>query len=327
MQDMNRRFLRSGIAFAAALMLQAALADKNDPPVFTPLSIVQRPDSLDECYLATAGNLAKGDEPSVKLTIAPDGTLKELTLPEGSPEWMKELSGCAIKQFRFSPASRNGNPIEGQASLTITFRARGPDSSAGVAIENVGPLITPPRLLSKAGSLIGCIPTNIKPGQLSRFVVSITVLPDGSARDLILPPGSEFWHEKIADCILRHLTFYPGTLDGVPVEAQATLPLVITNDSGELSSSELRSTAAELEAAYRACYPSDLLTMTSAHYRFNVATNGKVSNPKVVKGTGDRRLDEAGACMMKMLEFTPMKQNGRGIKSIVTWELPIRPPR
>ncbi|MBM2854684.1 MAG: hypothetical protein HW417_1612, partial [Steroidobacteraceae bacterium] len=72
---MNRRFVQGGIAIAAAVMLQPALADKDDPPEFTPLSIVQRPDSFDECHAETAGNLAMGIERRVELTIAADGTL------------------------------------------------------------------------------------------------------------------------------------------------------------------------------------------------------------------------------------------------------------
>jgi hypothetical protein len=304
------------------------LAGKNDAPVWTPPRIVQRPDNFDDCHSETAGDLARSAERSVNLTIAADGTLKDFTLPEGSPDWMKDLSACAMKRFRFSPATRNGKPAETPVSLTIKFRARGPNPPADMVIEGVGALITAPRLGARPEGLNLCFPDRqAVPGMLNRLVVTVTILPDGSWRDLTFPPGSESWQEEVARCMLGRITFLPGTLDGVPVEAQATLPLVVTTGSGNVVNPKLRSTAEELEAAYRACYPLDLLTITSATYRFDVATNGHVSNPKVVKGSGDPLLDEAGACILKMLEFSPLKQNNRAMKSSVTWELPIRPPR
>jgi outer membrane biosynthesis protein TonB len=47
--------------------------------------------------------------------------------------------------------------------------------------------------------------------------------------------------------------------------------------------------------------------------------------PKLIKSSGDPRLDEAGLCIMKMLKFTPAMQGGRAVNSTVTWELPMRP--
>jgi TonB family protein len=244
---------------------------------------------------------------------------------------MKDLSGCALNQFRFSPATRDGEPVETNASLTIRFRVRGPDQSTGVSIENVGPLIIPPRIRAKGGDINTCLTAdNPRPGSVSRFIATYTVLPDGSVQDLVLPPGSERSQEEIARCILNRAKFLPGTRDGVPVAAEVKMPIVLRadgSDEGAFITPTLRSTDEEVEAAYRACYPPELLTMAAAIYKFNVSTNGHVSNPKVVKGSGDPRIDDAGVCIMKMLEFSPLIQNGRAVKSYVTWELPIRPHR
>lgn len=326
---MNRRLLRGGIAIAAACMLQAALADKNDPPVITPFSILQRPDRLDDCHSDSGGDLGRNVELKVELTIATDGAIKAFSLPEGSPEWMKDLSGCALNQFRFSPATRDGTAVETKASLSIKFRARGAGQSAGLVIDNVGPLIVPPKILSGAGEIDSCFPESVRrQGVASRFVTTITILPDGSLRDLMLPPGSDSWQEAAARCALEKLTFLPGTLDGIAVEAHATLPIEFNyNNEKSLVTPKIRSTADQIEAAYSACYPSDSLTMTSAIYRFDVSIIGHVSNPKVVKSSGDPRLDESGACILKMLRFFPMKQNGQTVNSYMTLELPLRPHR
>lgn len=325
---MKRRFLRGGIAIAAAVMLQAALLGETDVPEFTPLRIIQRPDNFDVCHAEVAGELAMDNAPSVELTIAADGTLSKYSLSEGSPDWMKELSGCAVKKLKFLPGTRQGTAVERRASLTIKFRARGPEELAYITVENVGPLITSPMISRGSRDTSGCYPERVKRlGQLSRIVVTLTIMPDGSVTDVTLPPGSEPWHEETIRCVLDRVTFIPGTLDGLPVAAQATLPIVMQFDSGKISAPELRSSIEQLEAAYRTCYPPDSLTMASAFYNFIIASNGKVSNPKLVKGTGDPRLDEAGACILKMLEFTPLMQNGRTMKSLVTWELPLRPHR
>lgn len=325
---MNLWILRGSIAIAACVLHQAALGNEGDVAKFTPPRIVQRPDNFDNCHAQAVSDFGKDNESSVKLTIADDGTLKEYSLADGSPEWMKELSRCAVEQLRFAPATRDGSAVERDAVLTMGFRKGGPETSTGITIEEVGPLVTPPYLSRESRDTSDCYPERIRrSGQVSRIVVSITILPDGTLTDVTLPPGSEPWQEKAMRCVLDRVTFFAGTRDGLPVEAKATIPIVMKFKSDKISAPELRSSAEELEAAYRACYPEDLLTMASAFYSFDVGTSGHVSNPKVINGTGDPRLDEAGACIMKMLEFKPFMRNGRPMKSHVTWELPIRPHR
>jgi hypothetical protein len=325
---MKSRFLRGGIAITACALSQAALGNDADVAEFTPPRIVQRPDNFDNCHVQVVGDLGKKDEPTVNFTIAEDGTFKNYSLPDGSPDWMKELSRCVLEQLRFSPGTRQGQVADLGAFVAIKFRARSPDPSAGIAIEKVDSLVTPPLISRRSRDTDGCYPDRIaRLGEVSRFLVTITILADGSVTDMTLPVGSEPWQDEAARCMLGRLVFVPGTRDGLPVAAQATIPFVMQIEGGKVIPPELRSTGEELEAAYRACIPSDLLTMASAFYSFDIATNGKVSNPKVVKGTGDPRLDEAGACILKMLEFTPLMQNGRGMRSHATWELPLRPHR
>jgi TonB family protein len=275
-----------------------------------------------------AGDLAGQDQPTVQLRIAADGTLEKFTLPERSPDWMKELAGCAVEKFRFAPATRQGVAEARDAFFTIKFRARGPEELAYITVEDVGPLITSPFLVRGSQDTSDCYPDRIRrPGQLSRIVVTMKIMPDGSATDVALPTGSEPWHEETIHCLLDRINFFPGTVDGLPVSAQATLPFVIQFHAGKINTPELRSSTEQLEAAYHACYPPDLATVAAAFYSFDIAANGRVTNPKVVDGTGNARLDEAGVCIMKMLEFTPLMKNGRAMRSHVTWRLPIRPSR
>ncbi len=104
------------------------------------------------------------------------------------------------------------------------------------------------------------------------------------------------------------------------------MPISVATE-GDSTVSSLRSSREEVEGAYRACYPPDTLAMTSAFYTFDIATNGKLKNPKVIKSSGNPRLDEVGKCILDLLEFKPMMRNGQPIRSQATWELPLRPPR
>ena len=156
--------------------------------------------------------------------------------------------------------------------------------------------------------------------------MKLTVNPDGTASDLEMPLGSEPWHEETARCVIDRITFTPGSRDGQPVKAEASMPILMRTEGDSVAVSSLRSSNEEVEAAYRACYPPDTLAMTSAFYTFDIATNGKLKNPKVIKSSGDPRLDDAGKCILSLLEFKPMMRNGEPIKS-QAMGLPIRPPR
>ena len=325
---MTRQPLRGAIGIAFAVMLHAAFADQISVSEFNPPRIVQRPDSFDGCIARSVGRLERDVEQSVELKIATDGTLLKFSLPEGSPEWMNELSGCVLRQIQFAPADEEHSRVERSAYLPIKFRVRRPEQGASIFIENVGPLLTPPRMKRRAGDPDSCFPYEIRKRRVvSRFLVSMTIQSDGSVTDVTLPVGGESWYEATALCLLDQMSFIPGTRDGVPAAAQSTLPIVTKSEKGQVSRPQLRSTAEILEAAYRACYPPGLASRGSALYSFNVAANGRVTNPKLAKSSGDTRLDVIGACIMQKLEFSPLMQNGRAMRSTATWELPIRPPR
>ena len=312
-----------GAAIAGMLLAQSAVSADELVAKFGAPRILQIPESFPACRVEPAGALRT--EMAVDLDIAADGKVRKITLTDKSPAWFKGLAECAVTQLRFAPATWDGLPDESTASVTFNLRASGSSDASYVEIDAMGPVITPPRL-QPGRDRHSCFPDQMT-GRVGRFVVTLTVMPDGSVANMTLPTGSEPWVEKTAHCLLGQATFIPGTTNGVPVQAQATLPIVYKSQDGEVKQPELRSSNADIEAAYRECYPPDLVTFASAFYRFDVATNGRVTNPRLVKGTGDSRLDAAGLCILPKLEFTPFMQDRRAIRSNVTWELPMRPPR
>lgn len=312
--------------FLATVVSAAATADDFVVPAITAPRIILQPENPADCFAPAAPVTGDVDDVSVRLVIAADGAVTKISLPDGSPGWMNGLTDCVLDKVKFAPALRNGVAVEFQASLALRFSASGTDR-AGVGIEKVGPLMTAPRLVQMPEGTDDCFPAGIaKRGSVARFVISLTIMPDGEVTDVKMPLGSEPWYEKTARCVLERVVFIPGTSDGSPVAAQSSLPIVYKTVEGNVSSPQLRSSDEEIEIAYRACYPSGLNAIASAYYSFDVAPNGRVSNPKVFKGSGDPALDAVGICVMTRLEFTPLVQNGRAIRAKVTWELPIRPP-
>lgn len=317
--------MRRVIGAAIAGLVLTPSAVRADQPVakFVAPRILEVPESFSGCHATPAG--AARNELSVTMDIAADGKIEEIRLADKSLAWAKQLADCAVAQLHFAPGTRDGVPDESTANVTFKLRAIGSGNAGNVEIDSMGPVITPPRL-QPGRDRNRCFPDQMT-GGVGRFVVTFTVMPDGSFSNVTLPTGSEPWVEKTAHCLLGQATFMPGTANGVPVEAQATLPIVYKSRDGEVKQPELRSSNADIEAAYRECYPPDLVTFASAFYRFDISTNGRIMNPKLVKGTGDPRLDAAGLCILPKLEFTPFMQDGRAIRASVTWELPMRPPR
>ncbi|MBO0710433.1 MAG: energy transducer TonB, partial [Acetobacteraceae bacterium] len=59
----------------------------------------------------------------VRVQVAPDGSLASVSLAQssGSPA-LDEAALAAVRQSRFSPATRGGVPVAGAAEVPIVFR-------------------------------------------------------------------------------------------------------------------------------------------------------------------------------------------------------------
>jgi len=165
---------------------------------------------------------------------------------------------------------------------------------------------------------------------------SVTVMvihsASGELTDVQIPPGTPEWLAGAARCVVAQLPFKPERINGVPVETRIAVPvnfgLTDTREKkpARLESPVLRSTPAELEAASRQCFPPGLEGGAVISYRIEIEVDGRVGQTKVIESSGDRRLDKAGACIVKKLRFSPALRGGKAVKTTTIWKLLVKRP-
>lgn len=194
------------------------------------------------------------------------------------------------------------------------------------------PTVEPPQLLPGAADLSDCYPPGAAMmGREGRVVVTVMVHPDGTASDPEFGLGTEDWQRRAARCVVERLRFSPPTRDGVPVAARATVPIVlgIAGASGKVpafDAPQLRSDAATVAAVQRDCYPAGATAAQAPVFRFTVGVDGRARNVKLLKSGGDPRLDAAGKCIVRKLEFKPLIRGSQAVRSSVSWTIPVGPP-
>lgn len=306
-----------------SMIWPAAGAEKYVPP-----KLLEASGDLKACSVQPPRDDLLPLELTLELSVGIDGRARDASWRKDAPRWAQGLSGCLAEKLRIQPAAVDNELVEVRASLHVQLESDHGNSSGAAGIGKIGPLVTWPSRRTSPRGTDDCFPRSTpRLPRAAQFVVQLTVQPDGSISEVTLSDGSEPWQEAAARCVLEQLTFRPGSRDGVLVSTRISQPISATAGSGRISTPKLRSTVPEIEAAYRACYPPDMISVGSAHYLFDLATDGKVSNPEVIKSSGDARLDEVGACILAHLKFRPTKLGGRAMPGRATWELQVRPPR
>lgn len=317
---------RLGIHCIALAMLAGVPVKSNsaespiaEPGVSSPAKMHKAsPEDLGTCYAATARGAGSEGKVDVIATIEPDGSISQVTLPPGIEPWQEETAQCVMKLLRFDAAVANGVPTRSQVLVPLNFSL--PDE----------PVLVPPRLQPSSPQAVGrCYSRYARStGQEGRLFVSITVEADGRVSKIDMPKGIEPWQEETAKCVLGVLKFHPGTVDGVPVAAQATMPLYFSLiGSPKFDSPKLVSTQPEQEDANQRCYPPDSSAIAQPQYRLTITRSGKATRITVVESTGDERLDQAGICLLKLLRFQPAMRGKAAVESTTVLPVILAPPK
>jgi TonB family protein len=200
------------------------------------------------------------------------------------------------------------------------------------AADDAKQVVTAPSIRAPKQGYTACYSASALYGREGRVLVEVIIEPDGSVGKVVFPIGTEPWQQDTAHCILKRALITPGTVDGKPVSAQAVLPINFSladefGNAAKFDGPKLLSEPGEVEDAYRACYPEDMLAMQTAHYRLTIGTNGRARNIKLIESGGDVQLDEAGICVIQKLQFKPTQRDGEAVTSTITLPLKMRPAR
>jgi TonB family protein len=172
----------------------------------------------------------------LKAEILKDGSVGEITVVdgvEGHPA-LEESAIKALRQWRFSPATENGQPVDMTIQIPIAFRldnhkrANGDTRTGGdtKADETMPQLIT--------GSIVTPeYPEEARDaGVTGRLLVETEVLPDGTTGKITIKEGIAGYpgFDQMAIEAVRQWRFTPGTRDGKPVTCTVMIPVEFSLD-------------------------------------------------------------------------------------------------
>lgn len=193
--------------------------------------------------------------------------------------------------------------------------------------------VVAPMLQPNSADLSHCYPHGAASlGREGVVVVRFVVQPDGTATDPQFALGTEPWQQQAARCVLANSRFRPGMVDGVVAAVETTMPVTlgIVRASGkapEFHSPEIRSNAEAIRRAHHDCYPASTVATQTPVFRFTVGVDGRARNVRLLKSGGDPRLDKAGACIVKKLQFKPLLRGSQAVRSTVSMPIELSPPQ
>ncbi len=202
-------------------------------------------------------------------------------------------------------------------------------SPAACPAETAPDGVIPPRLMNASSEeFSGCYSQAARrAGVEGRVEMKITVGTDGRVSQHELPHGVEPWQKATAGCIVEKLRYEPAKRDGVPIPARVSFSLSLSIDGSDpLTLAKLAASEDELAAAIRSCYPAGGQEKATPEYRVTVNVRGWPSQVMLVKSTGDKKLDKAGACALKKLRFDPARRGDRPVMSTLLVPIELAPP-
>jgi outer membrane biosynthesis protein TonB len=317
---MVRDFLRS---MAASLLVSSPAAWTTEPGAraLTP-DVPARirpapPEQFARCFTKSAPRTTVDEKVQVVATISPDGKAGNLRFPLDIESWQEETARCVMGLLQFDPATHDGEPVAMDVSVPLILK------------RPAAPSVIPPRLVYvNPDELTDCYARSARrAGAEGRIQIGLTIEPDGRVSRYELPPGIEPWQKVTAECVIARLRFEPATRDGVPFTTRIEFPLNFALEGTvPLTLAKLVASDDEVEAATRHCYPADRQETATSQYRVTVNVRGWPSQVMLVESSGDKKLDHAGACVIKKLRFEPAKRGEQPVMSTLLMPITLRPP-
>lgn len=322
--------LTTSILMAGVVPISASAVPQPESTDRPPELIGDPAAEAERCRIAWSKSGRVTGEVQVQVWLDEHGKVTGIATPPESDPVSAQAAQCAVMKLRFEPARRGDQPIAGKLIVPIGF-------------------LSPPRVVRQPSLRQRrlCYPASeYLEGREGRVEVEVTIDADGKLLSHSVPDGTEAWLAAAGGCMVQHMEFAPGLNRGVPVRATGTMPVFFKIGSdvappGGLGTPwhsildsfarpdvgpKVVSAEEEILAAYRECYPRDHGGSAEVTYEIRVERRGTISNIQVARSSGDPRLDEAGICILKRLEFQAAMVQGRAVRDTVHWPLLVRPP-
>ena len=178
--------------------------------------------AINNCYSGYGRRLGGEPRTIVGVTVAPDGSVGEVTFEPGTLPWQQQTARCIVSQTKFEPAVRNGVPVAATVQLPIQFSLRDLEGHTTFASD--------PRLRSTPEEIEdayrACYPPDM--ASIARPQYDVTIDARGKVTASILVESSgDASMDRAGHCMFERIRFDPATRDDRPVSATLTLPMLV----------------------------------------------------------------------------------------------------
>jgi TonB family protein len=222
--------------FAASLVLAAPLLSQHPPKVVVaprPISVVT------PTYPKQARKKKIEGTVALHAVVTLDGTLQDINVVSGNPI-LADAALEAVRQWRYQPSKINGEPVEAQHEIVITFKKDKDGDTVYLGADDLSPdvpLEPPPDIAERlaAGEFFSGGGRDVTHPQATYMpepeysetarrakyqctnVLSVIVGADGQPLNVwVVKPCGEGLDEKSIEAVQKW-TFHPATKDGEPV--------------------------------------------------------------------------------------------------------------
>lgn len=158
----------------------------------------------------------------LEFVVLPDGSVGEVKVIRSLRESLDQEAITAVKQWRFTPGAKDGEPVPVQVTAELTFTLRD-DSRPPVVVVKPGQVSTRPRTTRQVKPLYM---TAAKEAGIQGIVVLDAVVePDGTVGDIRVTDSLDPGLDQEAVKAVKQWLFRPGTRDGKPVPVRVEILL------------------------------------------------------------------------------------------------------
>jgi TonB family protein len=161
---------------------------------------------------------------SVDATIGPDGSVKRLQVGKRLGHGLDENALLAVRDWRFSPARRNGKPVEATTRAEVEFNLRNAELNEEIANDmatRIGPGVSPPQIIHRVEPRYPFNASAANPDDA--VVLDAVILEDGTPKIVRVIQSRDWELDEIAINALKQWKFSPATIDGQPVKVRMNI--------------------------------------------------------------------------------------------------------